>query len=421
MTPDITAGRTLQLQIDRLYSLALKTMDELGISQASSLKDTKTIRSRQGKQVQPGENLHQELRELSFVTSNDARLHPSSILIKPSKNSTPSKQASLPTNSPETRHDMVIHTHQPELQPITTLVPTGSTPPSKNSLKKKGQLMSNKLRSNSKKRSDSKTPVLQHISAPIPTAGYLNNAHEFPTQTHPPQRLLLVLDLNGTLLYRPNASSNYLPRPFLTPFLDYCLANHSVLIWSSAAPQNVSSICAKLFRPHDRRTLLGEWARDTLGLTPEQYASKVQVYKRLDQIWHHPRLSASHPLASKGQRWGQENTLLIDDSPMKASAQPYNLLRIPEFVKDTTEIDVLGQVVGYIEEARRQKNVSAYICSRKFEVDDGWTWNWEKRSEKKERRAKGESVQELEMPREGSVASSDDEDGGVCLEGWLNT
>lgn len=397
-------------------------MDESSLSQALSIKDAKINRPRRRKQVQLGENLHQVSRESTFVTSGDARAHPSSTLTKLSEYRTLSKQASLPTSSSERKHDIAILTYQPELtiQPITTLLHTGSTPPSKNRLKTTGQPMSNKIRLDSKKRSDLKKPAVQHISAPIPTAGYLNKAYGSPTQVHLPQRLLLVLDLNGTLLYRPNASSNYLPRPFLTPFLEYCLANHSVLIWSSAAPQNVSSICAKLFQPQDRRILLGEWARDTLGLTPEQYTSKVQIYKRLDQIWHHPRLSASHPLASQGQRWGQENTLLIDDTPTKASAQPYNLLRIPEFVKDTTEIDVLGQVVGYIEEARRRNNVSAYVCSHKFEVDDGWTWNWEKSSEKK-RRVKGKSVQEYVMPRESSVASSDEEGGGVSLEGWLET
>ena len=392
-------------------------MDAPNPDQASSIKDAKTPRFRRGKNLQAGDNHRQEMRQSAFVTSNDDRPHPSSILTKPSQHATPSNQASLSANSPDARHDITTHTNQPELntQAIATLLHSRSTPQPKNKLKKSRQPKANKILS------DAKTPALQHIRAPIPTAGYLDNAHESTTQTPLPQRLLLVLDLNGTLLYRPSASSNYLPRPFLAPFLAYCLANHSVLIWSSASPANVSAMCAKLFRPRDRRTLLGEWGRDTLGLTPEQYTSKVQVYKRLDQIWHDPRLSASHPLALQGQRWGQENTLLIDDSPMKATAQPYNLLRIPEFNKNTTEIDVLGQVVGYIEEARRRDNVSAYVCSRMFEVDDGWTWDWEKpaAAEKKDRRVKRNGVQDLVMPREGSVAGSDEEHGGVSLEEWL--
>lgn len=351
------------------------------------------------------------------MTSNDDRPHPSFTFTKPSQHAMPSNQASLSTNSPDARHDITIHTIQPELntQSIATMLYSRSTPYAKDKLEELRQSKANKIRS------DSMTPALQQMRAPIPTARYLDNAHKSPTQTPLPHHLLLVLDLNGTLLYRPSASSNYVPRPFLAPFLAYCLAKHSILIWSSASPENVSAMCAKLFQPRDRRTLLGEWGRDTLGLTPEQYTSKVQVYKRLDQIWNHPRLSASHPLARQGQRWGQENTLLIDDSPVKATSQPYNLLRIPQFNRNTTEIDLLGQVVGYIEAARKCDNVSAYVRSRKFEVNDGWTWNWEKPAavEKKDRRVKRINELELEMPREGSVGGSDEEHGGVSLEGWL--
>lgn len=405
------------MQIYTLRSPMIITMDAPSPDEAFSVKAGKTRRSPREEKVKPGENLHKEMRQSALLILNDARPHPSFEFTKLSEDATPSNQASFPENSLDRRLDKVVFTNQPELncQPIATLLHSGSTPPPKNKMKKLRQPKPNKIRS------DLKKPALQHFSAPIPTAGYLNKAHGFLTQTLLPQRLLLVLDLNGTLLYRPSASSDYLPRPSLAPFLAYCLANHSILIWSSASPQNVSAICAKLFQPQDRRNLLGEWARDTLGLTPEQYTSKFQVYKRLEQIWHDPHLSASHPLASQGQRWGQKNTLLIDDSPVKASAQPYNLLRIPEFIKNTTEIDVLGQVVGYIEATRRRDNVSAYVCSRKFEVDDGWTWDWEKLAEKRKRRVERNSAQELVMPSEGSVASSDVERGGVRLEGWLET
>lgn len=277
------------------------------------------------------------------------------------------------------------------------------------------------------KQTYSNNVTLQHIRAPTPTAGYLTYAYVTPTQLPSPQRLLLVLDLNGTLLYRPNFSSNYLPRPFLAPFLAYCLANHSVLIWSSATPPNVSAICGKLFRPNDRRNLLGEWARDTLGLTPEQYVSKVQVYKRLDRIWDDLHLSTTHPLAHQGQKWGQENTLLIDDSPMKASAQPYNLVRIPEFAKDNAtdqgggELGLLGQVVGYLEEARRWGNVSAFVRNRKFEVKEGWRWDWEpeKKGKTGRWREKEGVQQQPEVWTEGSMDSDTEERGGVRLERWM--
>lgn len=262
--------------------------------------------------------------------------------------------------------------------------------------------------------------ILQHLPVPTPHARYLSLASIPPNPLLTPQRLLLVLDLNGTLLYRTHGASMYHPRPFLPEFLAYCLTNHSLLVWSSATPPNVSAICAKLFHPCDRSTLLGEWARDTLGLTSEQYASRVQVYKRLDRIWDNPDLSSTHPLAREGSKWSQANTILIDDSAMKASAQPYNLVQIPEFVRGGAEKmggnDVLGQVVGYLEEVRRWGDVSAFVRRLRFELDGGWGWNWEERKSVESAVRKKQRLMSHE--KEGFMSSdTEEEEGGVKLEG----
>lgn len=228
---------------------------------------------------------------------------------------------------------------------------------------------------------------LPNLPVPIPTAAYLSLAAFPAVPLQSPQHLLLVLDLNGTLLHRRHASPNYTARPFLAEFLAYCFANHSLLIWSSATPSNVKIICGNLFQPEQRSALLGEWGRDTLDLTAEQYITKIQVYKRLDRIWEHPILSATHPLAHQGHRWCQQNTLLIDDSAMKASAQPHNLVQIPEFFKglrdkskskrSRTKVSrfTLEQVVEYLEEARRWGDVSAFSRGKPFKVNSEWGWD----------------------------------------------
>lgn len=88
---------------------------------------------------------------------------------------------------------------------------------------------------------------LIHLPAPTPTSAYLSDAHATPNLLSSPQRLLLVLDLNGTLLCRSLASQNYTPRPCLSNFLEYAFANHSLLVWSSAQPYNVKGISELLF------------------------------------------------------------------------------------------------------------------------------------------------------------------------------
>lgn len=248
---------------------------------------------------------------------------------------------------------------------------------------------------------------LIHLPAPLPKSTYLGLAHAAPALLPAPQRLLLILDLNGTLLYRRPGHIQYLPRPCLQEFLAYALANHSVLVWSSATPKNVKGMCERLFNPSQRRLLLGEWGRDTLDLTSNQYKERVQVYKRLDRVWDNQTLQHAHPGFGDQERWGQHNTLLIDDSIIKASPQPFNHVEVPEFIQGVKEglggqMAVLEQVVGYVEYARRWNNVSGFVREMKFGVGEGWDWDWN---------------QKIAQAPEGIVKNTNDEEeeGGVKL------
>ena len=258
-----------------------------------------------------------------------------------------------------------------------------------------------------------KDPLI-HLPAPVPTSNYLTLAHATPTLLPSPQRLLLVLDLNGTLLDRVPRSQLYTHRPQLHQFLKYAFASDSLLIWSSAQPHNVKYLCERLFKPEQRQLLLGEWARDTLGLTQEQSSQRVQVYKRLDRIWDDVALQYQHPGFDKGARWGQHNTLLIDDSVLKASAQPYNHVEVPEFGKESEKAgdgkNVLGQVVGYLEEARKWNDVSAFVRERRFQIDTGWSWMW-----KQKKKAKRQGVKDQVEGEDEHLDGEDSDDGGVRL------
>jgi hypothetical protein len=187
----------------------------------------------------------------------------------------------------------------------------------------------------------------------------------------------VVIDLNGTLLHRRNQRASFDGRKNVGPFLARLQRDHAVMIWSSSKPQNVSSMVAQLFSAPDRAQLAAEWARDTLGLDAVQYAHKVQVYKQLSWVWASDKV-APHPLAAEGARWDQSNTILLDDSMLKAVAEPYNLVELPEFVGGNEESDVLGRVMAYIQWISAFNNVSAAIRSRKFDAADmQWSWAWE--------------------------------------------
>lgn len=229
-----------------------------------------------------------------------------------------------------------------------------------------------------------------YLLQPKPTFEYLTIAEKEPARLEAPRPLLVVIDLNGTLVHRPqrNKSSRVIRRPYVTAFLDYLLANHRVMVWSSARPENVGRMCAQLFAPADRARLAAEWGRDTLDLTPKQYMEKVQVYKKLSKVWRQADTGKWHPLHSRTrsarnndfhtQRFGQHNTLLIDDSVLKASSEPHNLVRVEEFEgrPDQMQTDVLRQVVAYLEEAKWMENVSAWNRAGNAFVADDPRWQW---------------------------------------------
>jgi hypothetical protein len=208
---------------------------------------------------------------------------------------------------------------------------------------------------------------------PEPHPQYLQQAAS-PTSTSPTRvPILLVIDLNGTLLHRPDRFKpfTFQERTLAQHFLSYALSNFSVMVWSSARPQNVEKMCEKLFAsPTDRSKLVAVWARDKMGLTPDDYNKRVQVYKRLDLVWGDEAVKAQNPDFASGGRWSQANTVLIDDSVEKARSEPYNLIEVPEFggkaVKEPP--NVLRHLAEYLEGLATQRDVSAYIHKTPFKI-----------------------------------------------------
>lgn len=68
--------------------------------------------------------------------------------------------------------------------------------------------------------------------------------------------------------------------------------------------------------------------------------------------------------------WDQSNTVLIDDNALKASAQPHNLVQIPEFTKDIPDpCDVLQETIAYLEQCRMFEDVSSFIRKTPLRLD----------------------------------------------------
>lgn len=222
----------------------------------------------------------------------------------------------------------------------------------------------------------SKTP--RETASPAPpstTQQYTSQAQKEPVRVDKPRKLLVILDLNGTLLYRVKSGTTKIyMRPGVTPLLDYLFTNHVVMVYTSTMPSTAQDMVNQFIHPAQRNKLAAIWARDKLDLNKDQYRSKVQVYKKLDKVWKDATIQAA---AGPGNRWDQSNTILIDDSKLKALAQPHNLLQVLEYTREDDpaketdkaaskkkhkmQVDILKQLQLKLEELRYQQDVSRLI------------------------------------------------------------
>ena len=215
-------------------------------------------------------------------------------------------------------------------------------------------------------RSISKAPARGQFSSikpppqPEPTRSYITQSNMPAVKQSNAQRLLVVLDLNGTLINRNRNTGAFRERPGLHPFLSYLFQYHEPMVYTSAKPQNAAKIVKALFTVDEQQKLIAVWGRDKLALNARQYNNKVQVYKKLEVIWRDAAIQAK---ASKGtSSWSQTNTILIDDSILKGAAQPHNLVLVPEFENTSNENEsVLRELVLKLEVLKMQADVSCLI------------------------------------------------------------
>ncbi|WVQ94428.1 hypothetical protein IAU59_001507 [Kwoniella sp. CBS 9459] len=269
-----------------------------------------------------------------------------------------------------------------------------------------------------------RTPTPPPMS--LPSSEYLELSK--PTQPLKGDQVvpkLLVLDLNGALVYRNRSSADRRkssPRPYLQSFLEYVFLPDldpntyvtrpwEVFVWSSAQPHNVRGMVegalgtrwsdgiwdeetdrGKAARESGEGRLLGVWARDKMGLAASDYTRRVQTTKDLRKVLDH--LQATQPNTSEpAPLFDQKTIMLLDDSPLKAIHQPFNQLVIPEFGHKehidskraissldssahgvAPDLDGLDQtllaVVGVLDELKDVSNVPAWMRAGGLRLDE---------------------------------------------------
>lgn len=217
-------------------------------------------------------------------------------------------------------------------------------------------------------------PSAESGGVPDPTPAYLMRASFLPKRRPNPGPLLVVIDLNGTVLYRPSRknSTNFLARRHAHQFINYCIDTFWVVIWSSARPENVRRMVAQLVPPAVLPHVVAVWGRDRFSLTQNDYNARTQCYKRLTTLWNDPLVKSAYPSLREGFEggcWNQGNTVLIDDSAEKARSEPHNAITLPEFMGDMEEQgDILPRVHDYLNELCYHEDVSAYMRANPFKM-----------------------------------------------------
>ncbi|KAJ5302163.1 hypothetical protein N7508_007026 [Penicillium antarcticum] len=276
-----------------------------------------------------------------------------------------------------------------------------------------------------------KTPPVQ---VPSPTQAYMQQSSQEPQQSPSKRPLLIILDLNGTLIFRKKRifPPKFASRAGLDQFLASLIKNYSVMVWTSSQPPTMKAVCEKIFPGAMHDKVVAMWGRDKFGLTQRQYNNKLQVYKQLHKVWDTPSIQSAFPgnealreapaapvttnrramvqratekLKAKtetknlqpGHRWDQTNTVLIDDSKIKALSEPFNILEIPEFTNDQNidESTLFAKILHRLDILSHHDDVSKVLR----------VWN--------ERVEKGEgNILDLDL---GPMDDLDLEDGGMVL------
>ncbi|KAJ3930709.1 MAG: hypothetical protein NXY57DRAFT_897582 [Lentinula lateritia] len=181
--------------------------------------------------------------------------------------------------------------------------------------------------------------------------------------SHPSShRKLLVLDLNGALLFRPKRYTKAAhdthgsvrlrvihPRPYIPSLREYLFHPQTkiwldTMVWSSAQPPSVKDMVQRCFG--DRHgELKAVWARDTLDLDPIAYHKKSITIKDLNKLW---KAFPSH---------SAKTTLLVDDSTQKARLQPWNHIFIKEYGHAERQSDI-SHLWGSSHPDKKKQDVS---------------------------------------------------------------
>lgn len=159
--------------------------------------------------------------------------------------------------------------------------------------------------------------------------------HEVTMETTNPSNILILFDLDETLIHATTTALDYIPhftfdsyfvyeRPGVRDFLTAIAQHFSIGIWSSAGDVYVQQIVQQLLPSTLAPVIV--WGQSKCSLKRDMTYDTYVYEKRLDK------------LKKKGFR--MEQILIIDDSPEKARTNYGNAIYIKAFIGSRDDIEL---------------------------------------------------------------------------------
>jgi len=166
-----------------------------------------------------------------------------------------------------------------------------------------------------------------------------------------PERKLLILDLDETLIYatekKPEREADFIvgqyfvyKRPFLEPFLEFCFERFEVAIWTTATKLYAEEILRKIVKNHQKLKFL--WTRERCTYFFDAEARDHYFVKRMSKL--------------RRLKYKLESIIVIDDSPNVWQSSYGNLVRINRFEGDLADNE-LQLLPIYLERLSAVRNV----------------------------------------------------------------
>lgn len=165
------------------------------------------------------------------------------------------------------------------------------------------------------------------------------------------EKKLLILDLDETLVYATEVKLEYqqdfivgqyfvYKRPFLQEFIQFCLENFDVSIWTSSTSNYATKIVEEIFpNPYELKFF---WSRLRCTIRYDEELQETYFEKMMSKV--------------RKRKYDLAKVIVVDDSPEKWRNSYGNLIRVKPFFGEA-EDNELQKLIIYLKRLKDAENI----------------------------------------------------------------